>query len=218
MSFQVSSNFLNGEEQTKAQIATLGQELKNLRSELQEHQVNRVEENCRPLLPNQKRRQNATQFCNHCRTTGHSSSWCRMKKRNEKLKRIQNERTAGKKVTFTQDYYRKRGPGHGSKQWIRGQDFRRMNQNYTKNRPMRNPSPVYQNFSRQLNSAYMTNNPINGRSYEQHSTQKLIRSDRIRKGSFNNQNWRNTGISFLSPSTSRRFFSKNNSYRQPRSN
>ena len=46
VSFQVSSNFLNGEEQTKAQIATLGQELKNLRSELQEHQVNRVEGNC----------------------------------------------------------------------------------------------------------------------------------------------------------------------------
>ena len=41
--FQVSSNFLNDEEQTKAQMATLGQEMKNLRSELQEHLVNAVE-------------------------------------------------------------------------------------------------------------------------------------------------------------------------------
>ena len=29
--FQVSSNFLNDEEQTKAELATLGQEMKNLR-------------------------------------------------------------------------------------------------------------------------------------------------------------------------------------------
>ena len=44
-SFQVSSNFLNDEKQTKAQMATLGQEMKNLRSELQEHRVNTVEGN-----------------------------------------------------------------------------------------------------------------------------------------------------------------------------
>ena len=42
LSFQVSSNFLNDEEQTKAQRATLGQEMMNLRSELQEHRVNAV--------------------------------------------------------------------------------------------------------------------------------------------------------------------------------
>ena len=48
VSFQVSSNFLNDEEQTKAQMATLGQEMKNLRSELLEHRVNAVEGNNRP--------------------------------------------------------------------------------------------------------------------------------------------------------------------------
>ena len=37
VSFQVSSNFLTDEEQTKAQLATLGQEMKNLRTELQEN-------------------------------------------------------------------------------------------------------------------------------------------------------------------------------------
>ena len=34
VSYQVSSNFLNDEEQTKVQLASLGQEMKNLRSEL----------------------------------------------------------------------------------------------------------------------------------------------------------------------------------------
>ena len=35
VSLQVSSNFLNDEEQPKAQMTTLGQEMKNLRSKLQ---------------------------------------------------------------------------------------------------------------------------------------------------------------------------------------
>ena len=104
VSFQVSSNFLNDEEQTTAQMATLGQEMKKLRSELQEHRVNAVEGSSRTVDPNQKGRQNATRFCNYCRTNGHTPSWCRKKIRDEELKRIENERTAEKKVTFTQDY------------------------------------------------------------------------------------------------------------------
>ena len=56
VSFQVSSNFLNDEEKTKPQMATLGQELKNLRSELQEHRVNAVEGNSRPVDTKQKKR------------------------------------------------------------------------------------------------------------------------------------------------------------------
>ena len=43
--------------------------------------------------------------------------------RDEKLKRIENERTAEKKATFTQDYKKKRGPGHKSENLTRGQDF-----------------------------------------------------------------------------------------------
>ena len=85
-------------------MANLGHEMKNIRSELQEHRVNAVEGNSRTVDPNQKGRQNATQFCKYCRTNGHTPSWCRKKIRNEELKRIENERTAEKKVTFTQDY------------------------------------------------------------------------------------------------------------------
>ena len=43
VSFQISSNFLNEEEQTKALMATLGRDMKNRRSELQEHQINAAE-------------------------------------------------------------------------------------------------------------------------------------------------------------------------------
>ena len=114
VSFQVFSNFLSDEEQTKAELASLEKEMKNLRTELQEQRVNAIEGTSKPVDPNQTGRQNATQFCGYCRTNGHTPSWCRQKIRDEELKRTENERTAQKKVTFTQDYNEKRGPSHGS--------------------------------------------------------------------------------------------------------
>ena len=147
VSSQVSSNFLNDEEKTKAQMATLGQEMKNLRSELQEHRVNAVERNSRTVHPNQKGRLIATRFCNYCRTNGHTPSWCRKKIRDEELKRIENERKAEKRVTFTQDYNKKPGPDHGSEQWTRGQDFQRRNQNFTNDRFKGTSPTAYQNLS-----------------------------------------------------------------------
>ena len=53
VSFRLSSNFSNGEEQTKAELATLGQ-MKNLRTELKEHQVSAVEGTSKPADPNKK--------------------------------------------------------------------------------------------------------------------------------------------------------------------
>ena len=90
VSSQVSSNFLNDEEQTKVQLASLGQELKKLRFELQKHQVDALEHPRQPD-PNQKGRPNATQFCNYCRTNGHTSSWCRKKIRDEKSRSYRME-------------------------------------------------------------------------------------------------------------------------------
>ena len=204
VSFPVLSNFLNDEEQTKAQMATLGQELKKIRSELQEHRVNAVERNSRTVDPNQKGRQNATRFCNYCRTNGHSPSWCRKKIRDEELKRIENERTAEKRVTFTQDYNKKRGPDHGSEQWTRGQDFQRRNQNFTNDRFRRSSTNAYQSFSPRPNFAYRNNNPNDRRSYDQRPNQSFNRSDgnRSQNGYFNNQNgnWWNNGNISRSPS------------------
>ena len=105
-SYQVSTSFLNDEKQNKAQMASLGQELKNLRTELKEHRVNALEGNQRPVEPNQKGRQNATRFCGYCRTNGHTPNYCKKKMRDEEINKLQNEATAEKKVTFTQDYTR----------------------------------------------------------------------------------------------------------------
>ena len=201
-------------------MTTLGQEMKNLRFELQEHRFNAVEGSARTVDPNQKGRRNAIRFCNYCRTNGHTPCWCRKKIRDEELKRIEHERTAKKKVTFTQDYNKKRGPDHGSGQWTRGQDFQRRNQNFTNDR-FRGTSPfAYQNFSPRPNSAYGNNNPNNGRSYDRRKNQSFNRNDgnRSRNGSFNNSNgnWRNHGNISRSPSTQRGDFSQNNFYRQPR--
>ena len=103
-------------------MASLGQEMKNLQTELKEDRINALEGNQRPVDPNQKDRQNATRFCGYCRTNGHTPSFCRRKIRDEEFKRLQNEATAEKKVTFTQDYNRKRGPSRGSGNWTRRND------------------------------------------------------------------------------------------------
>ena len=94
-------------------MTTLGQEMKTLRSELEENRVNAIEIHPRALDPTLKGRQTATRFCNYSRTYGHTSSWCRKKLRDEELRRTQNERTAEEHVTLTQDYNKKRGPDHG---------------------------------------------------------------------------------------------------------
>ena len=143
VSFQVSSNFLNDVEQTKSQMATLGQEMKKIQSELQEHRDNAVEGTTRTVDSNQKGKQKSTRFCKYCRRNGQNPCWCRKKLRDQELKPLENERTAERKVTFTQDYNKKRGPDHGSEQWARGQDFQKRNQNYNNKGSWRNsPLPI----------------------------------------------------------------------------
>ena len=88
MSYQVSSKFLNDEEQTKVQLASLGQEMKNLRSELHEHRVKALENSWEPD-PNQKGRQNATPFRNYCRTNVHTLNWCCKRMQDEEMRQVQ---------------------------------------------------------------------------------------------------------------------------------
>ena len=88
VSYQVSLNFLNDEEQNKVQMPSLEQEMKNLRSELQEHRINALE-NTRQHDRNQKDRQNATRFCNYCRTNGHTQNWCRRRMQDEEIRQVQ---------------------------------------------------------------------------------------------------------------------------------
>ena len=116
VSCQVSSNFHNDEEQTKVQLASLGQEMKDLRSELPEHRVNALK-NPRQPDPKQKGRQNATRLCNYCCTNGHTPSSCRKKIRDEEVKKVQDRMMVEKRVMFTNDYNKRRVPSHGSGQF-----------------------------------------------------------------------------------------------------
>ena len=60
-------------------MASLGQELKNLRTQLKEHRIKALQGNQRSIDPNQKGKQNATRFCGYCRTNGHTPKNCRKK-------------------------------------------------------------------------------------------------------------------------------------------
>ena len=74
-------------------MASLGHELKNLRTEVQEHRVNVLERNQKPIDLNQKGRQNLTRFCGYRKPNGHTPSFCRKKILDEGVKKLQNEAT-----------------------------------------------------------------------------------------------------------------------------
>ena len=216
VSYQVSTGFLNDEEQNKAQLASLGQDLKNLRTELKEHRINALEGNQRPVDPNQKGRQNATRFCGYCRTNGHTLDYCRKKMRDEEIKKLQKEATAQKKVTFTQDYNKRRGPSHGYGNWTsrnngnaammstprsftRG-NFRPSNQN---------PNNFRQN--RLFEQGDYRNN--NNDRYNDYRARSPYQSNQDQS-----RNWRNNNKYSRSPSASRQDSSFTDSRGQPRSN
>ena len=90
---------------------------------IQEHRAKAVERTLQLIDPNQKGRQNARRFCNYCRTNEHAPCWCRKKIRDEELKRIKKRKNCCKKVTFTQDHNKKRGPYDRSKPLTRSEDL-----------------------------------------------------------------------------------------------
>ena len=83
---EVSLTFLSHEAQTKAELATLGQEIKNFRSELTEYHVNAGEITSRTFHPDQQGRQKLTRFCNYCHKNGHRLNWCRKKMPDEEVR------------------------------------------------------------------------------------------------------------------------------------
>ena len=86
----VSSTFLSHEAQTKAELATLGQEVKNLRSELKEYHINAVAITSQTFHPDQQGRQKLTRFCNYCHKNGDTLNWCRKKMRDEEVRKVRN--------------------------------------------------------------------------------------------------------------------------------
>ena len=96
---EISSTFLPHEAQTKAELATLGQELKNLRSELKEFHVKAVAITSRTFCPDQQGRHKLTRFCNYCHKIGHTLNWCRKKMREEKVRRIRNDMSSKRNIS-----------------------------------------------------------------------------------------------------------------------
>ena len=216
VSYQVSTSFLNDEEQNKAQMASLGQELKNLRSELKEHRINALDGNQRPVVPNQKGGRIATRFCGYCRTNGRTLNYYRKKMRDEEIKQMQNEATAEKKITFTQDYNKRRRPSLGSgnrtsrndgngammstpRSFTRG-NFRPSNQN---------PNNFRQNRSSERGD-YTNNNNDRYNDYRARSPYQS-NQDKYR-------NWRSNNNYSRSPSMSRQESPFTDFRNQPRSN
>ena len=186
-------------------MASLGQELKNLRTELKEHRINALEGNQRPVDPNQKGRQNATRFCGYCRTNGHTPNYCRKKMRDEENKKLQNEATAEKKVTFTkittrdEDLPTDLGIGQDGT-IIMGGSFRPNNQN--------------PNTSGQSGSLERRDYPSNNNDrYSDYRARSPYQSDQDQS-----RNWGNNDNYSRSPSTSRQNSSLTDSRGQPRSN
>ena len=225
VSYQVSSNFLNDEEQTKVQLASLGQEMKNLRSELQEHRVNALENPHQPD-PNQKDRQNATRFCNYCRTNGHTRMWCRKKIRDEEIKKVQDGMMAEKRVTFTNDYNKRRGPGHGSGQFT----YNNSGNRYQTGRDLPDTQQSTYDGAIQFHSRSNWSNPPRkntfnsgrGRPFNRYQSQFGSRNDNndYRNGSNgapSRGTWQNIGTNPRSPSGPRRDLLPSRQYQPSRS-
>ena len=97
---EVSSTFLSHETQTKAELATIGQEIKRLRSELKEYHVNAVAVFSPTFHPNQQGRQKTTRFCNYCHKNGHTLNWCRKKMREEEVRKIRNDMSSKRIISL----------------------------------------------------------------------------------------------------------------------
>ena len=95
---QVCSNFLHDGEQIKFERATMGQEMRNFRTELLEHRVNCMEGKFRPWTPTQKGNQKIVRFCKYCHKSGHTPKRCRNKMRDEEVRRVQHDMSLTKDI------------------------------------------------------------------------------------------------------------------------
>ena len=96
---EVCSTFLSHEAQTIAELATLGQEIRNLRSDLKEYHVNAVALTSRTFHPDQQGRQKTIRFCNYCHKNGLTLNWCRKKMRDEEVRKIRNDMSSQRKIS-----------------------------------------------------------------------------------------------------------------------
>ena len=101
---QVSSKFLHDVEQIKTELATLRQEMRNLRVELQVHRVSAMKGISRPRAPTRKGKQKLLRFCNYCHKNGHTPNWRRKKMRKADIRRVQHHISLKKNTAPIQEY------------------------------------------------------------------------------------------------------------------
>ena len=95
---QVCSNYLHDVEQINIELAAMRQEVRNLRTELQEHRAICMEGSFRPWAPTQKGIHKTVRFCNYCHKNGHTPKWCRKKMRDEEIRRVQHDMSFYKNI------------------------------------------------------------------------------------------------------------------------
>ena len=96
---ELCSTFLSHEAQTEIELATLRQEITNLRSRLKEYHVNAVAITSRSFHSDQHGRQKLTRCCNYCHKKGHTLNWCRKKMRDAEVQNICNDMSSKRNIS-----------------------------------------------------------------------------------------------------------------------
>ena len=76
------------------------QEMRNLRTELQEHRVKWMEGNSRPWAPTWKGKQKTVRFCNYCHKNGHTPNWCSKKNARRRNTKKSKMKSPPKRIMF----------------------------------------------------------------------------------------------------------------------
>ena len=131
--FTISSQLApNSSQNQKTLINELREDINAMKNMLKEQQVNSLavtnslpygcpsshwhDYHVSAVDVNNTSRQNITRFCKYCQRNGHTLQYCRKKTYDDEAKRAQLRATEEKKVTFTNDYNKRKGPGFGSQQ------------------------------------------------------------------------------------------------------
>ena len=136
--------------------------------------------------------------------------------RDEEIKKLQNEATAEKKVTFTQDYDKRRGPSDGSGNWIAPNDSHGAMMSTPRSFTRRNFRPSNQNSNnlRQNRAPERGDYANTNRDrYNDYRGRPQYQSDQIRSS-----NWGSNNNYSRSSSMSRQDSSFTDFRGQPRSN
>ena len=136
--------------------------------------------------------------------------------RDEEIKKMQNEATAEKKVTFTQDYNKRRGPSNGSGNWTAQNDSNGAIMSTPRSFTRRNFRP-----SNQSSSNFRQNEPFERGDYPNNNNDRYNDYKAIspyQSDQDQSRNWGSNNNYSRSPSASRQDLSFTDFRKQPRSN